>query len=212
MRKFLFWIGVMMVGLVLFGACKSGKQQQSVAGDGTVRPLPEEKDSAEMKSMSSPYSYNPEQTEVTFSEHGDTLFRFPRIEKGGDYVIPSTVRMIYDRAFLGCRNLKSVVIPSSVREIEMAAFSGCLELERVYLNAELESIPFRFLEGCPKLKEIHLNQTVPPVIEEDEEDESVNLQMSLGYSKTLTVYVPKEAVQTYKRAYGWRLLKIVGEH
>ena len=59
MRKFLFRIGVMMVGLVLFGACKSGKQQQSVAGDGTVRPLPEEKDSAEMKSMSSPYNYNP---------------------------------------------------------------------------------------------------------------------------------------------------------
>ena len=120
--------------------------------------------------------------------------------------------MIYDRAFLGCRNLKSVVIPSSVREIEMAAFSGCMELERVYLNAELESIPFRFLEGCPKLKEIHMSQAVPPVIEEDEEDESVNLQMSLGYSKTLTVYVPKEAVQTYKRAYGWRRLKIVGEH
>ncbi|MBO6255202.1 MAG: hypothetical protein J6O49_16400, partial [Bacteroidaceae bacterium] len=71
---------------------QQGKQQietDTVAIDSVV----------ELDSMS-PYWYDKDQTEVTFSEKKDTLYRFPRIKMGGTYSIPYTVRYIQERAFL----------------------------------------------------------------------------------------------------------------
>ena len=91
----------------------------------------------------SPYWYDKDQAEVTFSETKDTLYRFPRIKMGGTYSIPYTVRYIEERAFMGCKELKEVYVPISVNHIEMAAFESCHKLEYVYLYASIDTIPYR---------------------------------------------------------------------
>ena len=79
--------------------------------------LPIETDSVVTDSVvelepTSPYWYDKDQTEVSFSEKKDTLYRFPRIKMGGTYSIPYTVKYIQERAFLGCKELKEVHVPN----------------------------------------------------------------------------------------------------
>ena len=92
--------------------------------------------------------------------------------------IPNSVTSIKDGAFYSCDGLISITIPESVTEIEEAAFCYCGSLKEVYCFA-----------------------TTPPVA-------------TYGYysywnafdntSSDLKIYVPKESVETYKSASGWR--------
>ena len=100
----------------------------------------------------SPYWYDKDQKEVTFSEKKDTLYRFPRIKMGGTYSIPYTVRYIQEKTFLGCKELEEVYVPRSVNHIEMAAFESCHKLECVYLYASIDTIPFRCFNHCDHLR------------------------------------------------------------
>ena len=161
----------------------------------------------------SPYWYDPNQTEVEFSEDGETLLRFPRIKKGGDYVVPSTVTCIDERAFEMCRELTSVVVPSSVEEIGMAAFDICHKLERVVFQNHLRKLPFRCFVGCDNLKELHLSDTIPPKIDEDEDTEEGSLVFYFT-EKALdgcTLYVPTGSLHKYRNTYGWRKFKKIVE-
>jgi hypothetical protein len=119
------------------------------------------------------------------------------------------VKCIYDRAFQGCRNLKKVVVPETVRHIEMAAFDGCEDLRQVFLYAPLDTMPYRLLNGCDNLREIHVASEVPPVVEEYEEDEMYSFRIVFGNADldSLVLYVPRNAVVKYKKAYGWRMFK-----
>lgn len=165
-------------------------------------------DEVKMDSLS-PYWYDGNQTEVTFSENRDTLFRYPHNVETCEYTVPASVSCIFDRAFQGCRNLKKVVVPETVRHIEMAAFDGCEDLEQVFLYAQLDTMPYRFLNRCNKLREIHLANKVPPVVEEYEEDEMYSFRIVFGNADldSLVLFVPRDAVQKYKKAYGWRIFK-----
>lgn len=165
-------------------------------------------DEVKMDSLS-PYWYDKNQTEVTFSESGDTLLRYPYDVEVDEYVVPASVECIFERAFQGCRNLKKVVAPETVRHIEMAAFDGCEDLKQVFLYARVDTMPYRFMNGCDKLREIHLTNKVPPVVEEYEEDEMYSFRIVFGSADldSLVLYVPRDAVQKYKKAYGWRMFK-----
>lgn len=165
-------------------------------------------DEVEMDSLS-PYWYDKNQREVTFSENGDTLLRYPHDVDVDEYVVPASVKCIFERAFQGCRNLKKVVVPETVRHIEMAAFNGCEDLRQVFLYAPLDTMPYRLLNGCDKLREIHLTNKVPPVVEEYEEDEMYSFRIVFGSADldSLVLYVPRDAIQKYKKAYGWRIFK-----
>ncbi len=165
-------------------------------------------DEVDMDSLS-PYWYDKNQREVTFSESGDTLLRYPHDVEVDEYVVPASVKCIFERAFQGCRNLKKVVVPETVRHIEMAAFDGCEDLKQVFLYARVDTMPYRFMNGCDKLREIHLTNKVPPVVEEYEEDEMYSFRIVFGSADldSLVLYVPGDAVQKYKEAYGWRMFK-----
>lgn len=165
-------------------------------------------DEVEMDSLSS-YWYDKNQREVTFSESGDTLLRYPHDVEVDEYVVPASVKCIFERAFQGCRNLKKVVVSETVRHIEMAAFDGCEDLKQVFLYARVDTMPYRFMNGCDKLREIHLTNKVPPVVEEYEEDEMYSFRIVFGSADldSLVLYVPGDAVQKYKEAYGWRMFK-----
>ena len=129
--------GLLMTNLSCTNKANTKQGQQSTEADSVATDTV-----AELDPMS-PYWYDKDQTEVTFSEKKDTLYRFPRIKMGGTYSIPYTVRYIQERAFLGCKELEEVYVPRSVNHIEMAAFESCHKLEYVYLYASIDTIPFR---------------------------------------------------------------------
>ena len=151
----------------------------------------------------SPYWYDKDQTEVTFSEKKDTLYRFPRIKMGGTYSIPYTVKYIQERAFLGCKELKEVHVPKSVNHIEMAAFESCHKLEYVYLYASIDTIPFRCFNNCDHLSELHLGNTKPPYIEE--------FSMEGVNKDSCALYVPTGSKDLYKKSDGWKDFKTIKE-
>ena len=157
----------------------------------------------------SPYYYDKEQKEVTFSDDSTELLRFPHNCKTREYVIPEHVKVIEERAFMRCQSLEVVTIPYSVKEVGMAAFENCHSLEHVYIGAKLDTLPFRCFNYCNMLKEIHLSQATPPVIEECEEEEAASLSFFFGEVNldSCCIYVPKGAVTAYRNAYGWRLFK-----
>jgi hypothetical protein len=160
---------------------------------------------------SSPYWYDPNQDEVTFSDDGHTLLRFPRIKKGGDYVVPATVRYIEERAFQGCRNLKSLTIPQTVLHIEMAPFESCGQLEKLVLHCKLGRLPFRFAGGCSSLHDIFLADEKPPFVEdcnnEEEEHEAFNLNFYSVNTESCTIHVPQGSADLYRSAPVWRMFK-----
>lgn len=160
---------------------------------------------------SSPYWYDPNQEEVEFSEDGDTLFRFPRIRKGGEYVVPQTVRYIDDRAFQGCRNLISLTIPNTVRHIGMAPFENCGNLKILAIRCQLDTLPFRFVGGCSNLYGIYLADKVPPFIEEcsDAEEEQAAFELNFyGVSKEkCVIFVPHGSASLYWKAPVWRMFQ-----
>ena len=117
--------GLLITNLSCTNKTCTKQGQQPIEADSVVA------DSVVELDPTSPYWYDKDQTEVTFSEKKDTLYRFPRIKMGGTYSIPYTVKYIQERAFLGCKELEEVYVPRSVNHIEMAAFESCHKLEYV---------------------------------------------------------------------------------
>ena len=125
-------VAIAALFLILTACGKGSKQSQAPEKECQAAGVQKDKSISESISIDdeeicpvdpdSPYWYDPKQEEVELSEDGDTLFRFPRIKKGGDYEVPQSVRYIYERAFQGCRNLRSLTVPRTVKHIEMAPF------------------------------------------------------------------------------------------
>ena len=213
-----FFVGA--VFFLLLTACDNGtKQSQEPAKESQAAEV--QKDGGMAESISeedeeicpidpkSPYWYDPNQEEVTFSEDGDTLFRFPRIRKGGVYVVPQSVKCIFERAFQGCRNLTALAIPNTVKYIGMAPFENCGNLEILDIRCQLDTLPFRFVGGCSKLGMIFLADKVPPFIEEcsDAEEEQAVFELNFyGVSKEKCyIFVPHGSASLYRKAPVWRM-------
>lgn len=198
MRKVMIFV---MAGLsLLMAGCSDFKlfKGQHVNGDS---------DSIELDSLS-PYNYDKNQKDVTFSDDSTELLRFPHDSEIKEYVISENVKVIVERAFMGCQSLEKVMIPTSVKEVGMAAFENCHSLEYVYIGAQLDTLPFRCFNYCNKLREIYLTQATPPVIEKEEEEKESLLQYFSDLNiDSCNVYVPKGAVSAYRKTYGWRLFK-----
>lgn len=195
-------LNMIIVGIVMVvSSCSSrvgGQQKQIAETDSIVR-----EDSVKELDPMSPYWYDKDQAEVTFSENKDTLYRFPRIKKGGFYVIPNTVKYILDRAFLGCKNIEEVYIPNSVEHIDMAAFESCHRLKTVYLYASIDTIPFRCFNNCDSMKELHIGRKIPPFVEEfsleNVDKEKCVLYVQMGYG------------DKYRQSEGWKDFKQIEE-
>lgn len=99
-------------------------------------------------------------------ESDDTVLITGYRGPGGALVIPrqidgKTVTTIGRRAFMGNRNITSVVIPDTVTYIGREAFRDCRELTTVYLSSSITRIARPAFSRNPKLENIHVAEDNP---------------------------------------------------
>ena len=100
---------------------------------------------------------------VLFDKNKSTLIKYPCGKKETKYIIPNSVKTIEDRAFDGCKNLKSVTIGNSVTSIGDDAFEGCESLESVTIGNSVTSIGNWAFEGCESLESVTIGNSVTSI-------------------------------------------------
>jgi len=93
---------------------------------------------------------------VLFNKNQTTILQCP-ISKTGNYVIPSSVTTIGDRAFESCEKLTTITIPLSVSSIQSYAFFGCSGLTTVFIPSSVSSIESEAFRNCSALINVDAN-------------------------------------------------------
>ena len=78
-------------------------------------------------------------------------------------VIPNSVRIIGDEAFMGCTGLKSVTIPEGVTSIGCEAFDGCSGLTSITIPEGVTSIGDDAFSGCSGLTSVTIPLSVTSI-------------------------------------------------
>ena len=78
-------------------------------------------------------------------------------------VIPDSVVLIYQYAFMDCTSLVSVEMGTGLKGIFEGAFAGCTKLEQISLPDGLEKIYEHAFNGCASLEEVVLPDSITEV-------------------------------------------------
>ena len=105
----------------------------------------------------------------------------------------TTITSLSDSFMMGVTGLKYIVIPSQVARIGARAFEGCSRLTRVTISGA-PSIGNYFLRSCTNLESVTCLSATPPSLS------SVSIT---SWPAATSIYVPAEAVETYKTASYW---------
>ncbi|MBO5873509.1 MAG: leucine-rich repeat protein [Rikenellaceae bacterium] len=109
--------------------------------------------------------------------------------------LPNSITSIENSTFTGCSLLKNITIPNSVTSIGIGVFKGCSSLKTITIPNSVTSIKNRAFSGCTSLKEVYCRAKTVPDMGED---------VFKNISTSAKFYVPKESVNAYKRASGWK--------
>lgn len=107
-------------------------------------------------------------------------------------ILPEGIESLYATCFAGQTQLANVTLPESLTTIENYVFSGTTSLISITIPANVTSIGTSVFPNGG-LKSVTLEGTTPPTIVA-ETFKNVELEH---------IYVPAEAVETYKTAEGW---------
>lgn len=99
---------------------------------------------------------------VKYSKDGRKLLKAPK-NFDGTYSIKEGTQIICDRAFIGCKSLRSIVIPDSVTSIGDRAFEGCTSLTNIAIPDSVTSIGDRAFYGCESLRSIAIPDSVTSI-------------------------------------------------
>ena len=120
---------------------------------------------------------------IELNEYQKDLFSGCNIKKvdilGGEYIseglfknssitqinLPDTVKIIDEKAFMGCDNLTYVKLPSSLEVIGEEAFKGCSLLGRITIPNNVKEIGSETFSNCKSLSNVILSSNIT-VIEE----------------------------------------------
>lgn len=107
--------------------------------------------------------------------------------------IPDSVTTTGSSAFTNCYSVQTALtISDNVTEIGTKAFEGCSGLTSVYLGSKVWYIYNRAFYNCSNLQSITINRVTPPNIYTE----------CFGNTNGCPIYVPAEAVNTYKNKGG----------
>jgi hypothetical protein len=82
------------------------------------------------------------------------IIRDEKHSKKGDYVIPDSVRIIWQGAFYDNKDLTSVTFPESLEKIDSSAFRYCTGLTSVIIPKSVVEINYYAFEGCTGLTSV----------------------------------------------------------
>ena len=120
--------------------------------------------------------------------------------------IPCSVTTIGRYAFCDCSSLTSVTIPDGVTTIKYGAFIFCRNLASVTIGNSITTIGVHAFQGCDSLTSVYCKAIVPPLLNYD--PECYNWDACAAFEGvtdgSLTIYVPRESVEAYKAADGWK--------
>ena len=111
-----------------------------------------------------------------------------------EITIPNSVTSIGDYAFENCSALTQVSIPDGVTSIGDWTFGCCSSLMKVTIPNSVTSIEDYAFYDCSALTEITVLAIVPPTVEG---------ATFYNISRDIPVYVPAEALESYKTADVW---------
>lgn len=136
--------------------------------------------------------------------------------------IPREMSIIGNAAFVLCTSLDNIEIPEGVERIGLDAFAKCSSLKNVLLPQSLKAIERGVFWECTALKEI----TIPAGVEEigdyafynctalrdvyNHAPEPQKITMILN-TPQVTVHVPAQSLEAYKKDFNWRKYNIVGD-
>lgn len=102
------------------------------------------------------------------------------------------VTEISNKAFSGCKKLKSITISKYVAKIGDNAFNNCVSLKKVIIPASVTKIGKRAFYGCKKLKSITIKT-------KKLKNKSVGTQAFKGIHKKAVIKVPRKQKKAYKK-------------
>ena len=132
-------------------------------------------------------------TSITFPKSLETIngYAFSESKLGGELTVPESVTVSSTSTF-SKTNITSVVWNTD-SDMGNNSFSGCMSLQTVTVN-NCGSIDYNaFGMGCT-VSTLVINMTTPPAIARESEFTATGIEH---------IYVPAEAVDTYKAAEGW---------
>ena len=104
-------------------------------------------------------------------------------------VLPSGITSIGENTFNGCSSLSSVTLPQNLQTVSTSAFQNCSGLTSIEFPSTIRTFQNYAFSGCP-MTSVTFNGTTPPY---DWNGTSFEL------SYLTAIYVPCEAVETYKK-------------
>ncbi len=227
-----------IVGLLLVAGCQPRQAQVNPKVEDKITSTEPDPGDSYRDSISmitgiapeSPYWYDPA-WDIHISAAGDTLFYYPCERKAAYYTIPSSIRVIDERAFQCNQELKEIIVPEGVEEIGVGAFLSCQKLQIVAIRGRIAEIPWRAFDDCPalvsveipysvksisgmafcyctKLSRIAIRNPEPPTLEgaEADEDDPTWSFAGVNTDKCL-LQVPAGSVKKYRSAPGWNRFK-----
>ena len=117
------------------------------------------------------------------------------------YSIPDSVTKIGDYAFLNCDYLTSITIPNSITEIGDGAFDVCTSIKSITISSNVTSVGYIAFAQCFTLVNVFCERKTPP---------TANHKFSSVWrafddnAANRKIYVPRESVNLYKAADGWK--------
>ena len=115
------------------------------------------------------------------------------------YSIPNNVTEIGGYAFWYCDGLTSITIPDSVTKIRNCAFWCCSSLTSITIPDSVTEIEHKTFSYCSGLTSVFCERTTPPTAIFWDYWETFNDNAS-----DRKIYVPRESVNLYKAADGWK--------
>lgn len=112
--------------------------------------------------------------------------------------LPDGLTSLGDYCFARCFLLRDITLPNEITSLGEYCFWNCKFLWRINLPAGITTLGRCCFFDCTALREIYADWITPIVIRED-----VFAQIFLS-SRSLYLYVPKGAIDNYRRTDVWR--------